>query len=345
MLEKVIFTDDIRTALHQALDHQKFSGIAVLVDNHTSRDCYPIIEGVTDHPLIIRVTPGEKHKNITTCEWIWDALTQAKFDRKSLLINLGGGVISDMGGFCASTYKRGIKFINLPTTLLAQVDASVGGKLGIDFHGFKNQIGLFVMPELVIIDTGFLKTLPLRELKSGFAEAIKHCLIYDREEWYKLNQNSLDQQPWKNLVNRSVKIKSSIVEQDPLEKGLRKILNFGHTIGHALESFFLETAGNIVLHGEAIAAGMICEIFLSEELTGLDKKESFQALEFIFNTYGKLSFDKKDIPRIAELTQQDKKNESGELRFSLINRIGQASYNIPVTAEQVANVLDRYCHI
>ena len=192
------------------------------------------------------------------------------------MINLGGGVIGDMGGFCAATYKRGIRFINIPTTLLAQVDASVGGKLGIDFRGFKNHIGLFTMPEQVLVDVKFLETLPERELRSGFAEVIKHYLISDHSEWEKLNSLSFEKQDWKHHVTESVKIKSAVVDRDPIEKGFRKVLNFGHTIGHALETFFLSRKNSKVkvLHGEAIAAGMICELYLSEEIFSLSQEIS-----------------------------------------------------------------------
>jgi 3-dehydroquinate synthase len=258
-------------------------------------------------------------------------------------MNLGGGVICDMGGFCASTYKRGIDFINLPTTLLAQVDASAGGKLGIDFQGFKNHIGLFSLPVAVLIDPGFLNTLPERELKSGFAEVIKHCLIADHDQWEKVKEVAFQKQPWKDLIAHSISIKSSVVLNDPREKGLRKILNFGHTLGHAIETYFLGTKKYEVLHGEAVAAGMICEIFLSEELLKLNSADADSAVDYLYKTYGKLGIESQNAKTIISLAQQDKKNEKGELRFSLLPEIGKASFNIPVSKEQAEKAMLKYC--
>ena len=342
MLESVIITDDTRSELQSIFNTEKFTSVAVLVDENTKRDCLPhVIETIPD-PGIIEIHSGEENKNLQTCDNIWQMLTEAETDRKGLLINLGGGVIGDMGGFCASAYKRGIRFINIPTTLLAQVDASIGGKLGIDYHGYKNHIGLFTLPMVVIIDTAFLKTLPARELKSGFAEIIKHYLIADREEWSKLIKQPFPEYNWKHHVTESVRIKSSIVEKDPLENGLRKVLNFGHTIGHAIEGYFLENFHQPVLHGEAVAAGIICELLLSEEITGLDTSQSAKAIEYLINTFGKLPIDKKNIREIIDRAKQDKKNEEGIMKFTLLSKIGKAKYNIPVTALQAEKVLITY---
>ncbi|MEM9391159.1 MAG: 3-dehydroquinate synthase family protein, partial [Bacteroidota bacterium] len=236
-LEKIVITDEANAQLQQTLSEINFTQLAVLVDENTLTHCYPIIENVLPPHSLIQINSGEEFKTIETCSSIWKMLTENAFDRKGLLINLGGGVIGDMGGFCARTYKRGLQFINLPTTLLAQVDASIGGKLGIDFEGLKNHIGLFSEPDQVIVDPVFLRSLPKNELTSGFAEVIKHNLIADIDNWNRLNKLQLDDINWLDTIRHSVEIKKKIVEEDPLEGGKRKILNFGHTVGHAVESY------------------------------------------------------------------------------------------------------------
>ncbi|MGI9544091.1 MAG: 3-dehydroquinate synthase, partial [Cyclobacteriaceae bacterium] len=253
----------------------------------------------------------------------------------------GGGVIGDMGGFCAATYKRGIDFINLPTTLLSQVDASVGGKLGIDFQGFKNHIGLFQNPKKVIIFPGFLESLPENELKSGYAEVIKHCLIADADYWDKLIEVDWDQQPWQAIIEHSVDVKTTITKQDPQENGLRKILNFGHTIGHAAESFFLESH-HPILHGEAVALGMIAETYLSTKQSGLSTEEQNQIVNYISSIYKKIDLDEESIDRISELIRQDKKNEADQIKASLLEKIGKAAYDITITTAEVKEALHFY---
>ncbi len=256
-----VLQGSIEQLLPEYLEGKDYSAVAVITDKNTRKDCYPRVKELLPRHLLITVQEGEGNKNLDTCTIIWNKLTEAEFDRHALVINLGGGVIGDMGGFCASTYKRGIDFIQVPTTLLAQVDASVGGKLGIDFQGFKNHIGVFTQPRAVLIDSAFLATLPERELRSGFAEVIKHCLIRDRQMWNKIRKTELDDMPMKELISHSVETKKAVVNEDPTEKGLRKILNFGHTIGHAVETFHLEK--NRLLHGEAIAIGIICESYIA----------------------------------------------------------------------------------
>ncbi|MEL7221837.1 MAG: 3-dehydroquinate synthase, partial [Bacteroidota bacterium] len=270
------------------LQEQQFAGIAVLTDTHTAQHCWPLIEPYLAplSPRLITVAAGEKHKSLDTCRHIWEQLFECGAGRNWCLLNLGGGVIGDMGGFCAGTYKRGIDFIQIPTTLLSQVDASVGGKLGIDFHGVKNSIGLFRDPRAVWADPNFFATLPDRELRSGFAEIIKHALIADAQQWQELASNpQWNTTDWADWVARSVAIKQKIVAIDPHEKGLRKALNFGHTIGHAIESYFLETATPL-LHGEAIAAGMICEAWLSAQQTGLATDDLQAITDFFLAVYG-----------------------------------------------------------
>lgn len=268
-------------------------------------------------------------------------MTEEALDRKALMLNLGGGVIGDMGGFCASLYKRGVRFINCPTTLLSQVDASVGGKLGIDFKGLKNHLGVFNEPETVVIAPEFLKTLPQAELRSGYAEIIKHGLIRDKAYFKKLQAQNWENQDWESLIRHSVGIKKAVVDADPKENGLRKILNFGHTIGHAFESYFLDTS-NHLLHGEAIALGMIAEGFLSFEKVGLSYEDFQELSQFLLKVYGKVNFSLHELDPILDLCLQDKKNEGQTLLFSLLESIGNCTFNIPVTREEIKNAIHYY---
>ena len=339
--KNVILTDQIETTLHQYLQAHSYSKVAVLVDKNTHAYCYPLIAPALADHLIIEIKSGESRKNLETCTLIWDQMTLQKMDRRSLLINLGGGVIGDMGGFCAATYKRGIDFVNIPTTLLAQVDASIGGKLGIDFRDFKNHIGVFQEPQRVMISTEFLSTLPANEFKSGFAEVLKHTLISDAEYWHKINQISWEEQDWQAHVLHSIQTKNQIVTEDPKESGLRKVLNFGHTIGHAIERQYLST-DQPLLHGEAIAIGMICEAFLSESKTGLSAEALTQITQHIFKWYPKMPLAEDKLDDIAHDTLQDKKNTNGRIQASLLKAIGQATYDIEITISEVLEALDFY---
>ncbi|MBS0000600.1 MAG: 3-dehydroquinate synthase [Cyclobacteriaceae bacterium] len=343
--DRVVITNDIRHILGQYLQEHSFSGIAVLVDENTRQHCLPHINELLENAVVIEIPSGEVNKNLDTCKLIWQLLTEACFDRQGLLINLGGGVIGDMGGFCAATFKRGISFINIPTTLLAQVDASIGGKLGIDFSGYKNHIGVFSTPDHVMSDPVFLDTLPEKELRSGFAEVIKHALISDAEYWPGIAQHEFSAQDWPSHIQHSIKIKKQIVAGDPTEKGLRKILNFGHTLGHAIESYFLTHPGNHLLHGEAVAAGMIMESYLSADKLGIPGNEVSEIENFIISVFDKIPISEKDLEPLIDLSIQDKKNEKGIINFSLLKRIGQATYNIPVSRLEMKEALRRYMSI
>lgn len=324
------------------LTQHQFSAIAVIADNHTARYCYPSLKKWLPKHRLVRLKAGEDQKHIGTCETIWQAFTDARFDRHALVINLGGGVIGDMGGFCAATYKRGIAFVQVPTTLLAQVDASVGGKLGIDFHGLKNHIGVFKQPDAVLIDPTFLATLPPRELRSGFAEVIKHCLIADAGKWAEIRRLDLEQQNWPDLVAHSVAIKERIVEQDPTEQGLRKILNFGHTLGHAVETFFLGVPRKHLLHGEAIAAGMVAEAYMAREKGMIADALLTQIEEYLFSVYGKATLSEVDTEPVLALTMQDKKNRNGRVRMSLLTGPGRCTYDVPATKAEMERALTYY---
>ena len=320
-----------------------YSHIAILVDEFTNKYCLPIIQDLLPFNFTkILIKSGEHHKNLATCERVWDRMTNANMDRHSLLVNLGGGVIGDLGGFCASTYKRGIDFIQIPTTLLAQVDASVGGKLGIDFHGLKNHIGVFQLPKTVLIDPKFIDTLSIQQKKSGFAEIIKHCLIRDEQEWNVIRQQSFEELDLSKLIAHSVAIKEAVVLEDPKEAGLRKILNFGHTLGHAIETYLLDKGKRKILHGEAIAIGMIVEAFISHQRDLISLQELEEIESYLFENYGRVKLHPEEISKIIALTAQDKKNKGKEIRFSLLTGIGDCGYDIPVSALEMKKAIQYY---
>jgi 3-dehydroquinate synthase len=327
--------------LQTFLSAKKYSGISVLADDNTIVRCYPVVKDYLPTHTIIKIQSGEESKTLPTCSVIWQAMTDAKLDRHAVLVIIGGGVLGDMGGFCAATYKRGIDFITLPTTLLAQADASIGGKLGVDFNHFKNHIGTFREPALNLLFNGFLKTLPEQELRSGFAEVIKHALISDRKLWDEIRSRELKDQPWEVLVPKSVEFKSSVVEQDPHEKGLRKILNAGHTIGHAIESYFLGK-GNRILHGEAIAAGLIAEAYLGFKKGLLDKDALQEIGKYIIRVFGKLGIEKNQIPEIASLCIQDKKNKGNKVLCVLPDGIGRAKHDVEINLGEIEDCLVYY---
>ena len=299
------------------LDISTYSKVAILVDENTKRDCLFKLSQI-EKALIIEIKSGEKYKNISTCNFIWEQLTINNFDRNALLINLGGGVIGDIGGFCAATYKRGLEFIHIPTTLLAMVDASVGGKLGIDFKGFKNQIGLFNNPKAVFISSEFLETLEESELKSGFAEVVKHALISDNSLWVKIKNTPFTDLDWEDITDTSVQIKNKIVLADPFEKGERKKLNFGHTFGHAIESYYLEKRTPIS-HGEAVFMGMILEA----EISDLSETNKNEIKNYILSNFALPYTPNKTY--LHKFLLNDKKNQNEKINFTLLNGIGNCS--------------------
>jgi 3-dehydroquinate synthase len=339
--DTIEITSEISKAITTYFNENEYSKIAVLVDNNTLAHCYPVLQSSLPEHFVISIDSGEKHKELNTCNSIWEEMTTYQMDRKSLLINLGGGVIGDMGGFCAGTYKRGIKFLNVPTTLLAQVDASIGGKLGVDFQGFKNHIGIFKNPEKVLIFPGFLTTLPLAELRSGFAEVVKHALISDAKHWDKILKTPWELQPWEEHIAHSVDIKYRVVTEDPMEAGIRKILNFGHTIGHAIERYYLHEQESL-LHGEAIAIGMICESYVSSVKSGLSINSVTEVSGFITQVYGKVEIPKETISTIAKNTLQDKINKDVQILCTLLPAVGQAPYDVPVTLSEIEQALEYY---
>ncbi|WP_185856266.1 3-dehydroquinate synthase [Blattabacterium cuenoti] len=307
----------------------------ILVDYCTYKHCLPILLShisSLEESHVIKISSGEKEKNIYTCIQIWKNLEIFKANRKSLIINLGGGVITDIGGFVASIFKRGVRFINIPTTLLGMVDASIGCKTGINLESIKNEIGTFYCPELLIIDTNFLKTLPEKEMISGMAEMFKHGLIADKNFWMDMKKNPMKNKyknQWNHLIYQSILIKNKIVKKDPKEKGLRKILNFGHTIGHALESYFMNSKKEKLLHGIAISMGMICESWISYKINGLSI-DDFKEIKSILSSVVLEKVSNLEIDKLFFIMEHDKKNEKNKIQFSLLKKIGICSYNCQV---------------
>jgi len=340
-LESIIFSTKISQNLERFLANTKYTKLGIICDSNTIRDCYPKISPSLPDHLSFSFESGEKNKNLDTCQNIWTWMTENEFDRQSLIINLGGGVTGDMGGFCASTYKRGMRFINIPTSLLAQVDASVGGKLGIDFMGLKNHLGVFTEPLAVLISQEFLPTLPENEFRSGYAEVLKHGLIKNEHYFSCLKTTDWQNQSWSDIIEKSISIKKEIVEKDPKEEGLRKILNFGHTLGHAVESHYLNTP-NHLLHGEAIAIGMLAEAYLSHTKMRLSKEDLDTITQTILEIYGKKYVGHSDFEAIASLCLQDKKNMGKIINCSLLKRIGECEYNIPISEEDILAALQYY---
>jgi 3-dehydroquinate synthase len=329
------------TDLRLFLARSSFTSIALLTDSHTARFCYPVIQPDLPPHTHITIPAGEAHKTLDTCTQVWQALTDARMDRQSVLIVLGGGMPGDLGGFCAATFKRGIAFILVPTTLLAQADASIGGKLGIDFQSFKNQIGVFAQPALTLLSDVFLQTLPEAELRSGYAEILKHALISDQNWWEALTEKPWKQHHWQGAIEKSAQVKWSIVAQDPLETGLRKILNAGHTIGHAIESWFL-AQNRPILHGEAVAAGLIAEAFISRDMGLLSADSCRRITHYLVQVYGKLQWQPHESEHIALLCYQDKKNKGNKVRMALLKEIGQAVWDYEVAPERITAALEEY---
>jgi 3-dehydroquinate synthase len=339
--DNILSSQNLPADLHAFLSTKKYSKVAVLMDENTRRHCYPIIEKGLPAHFCIDVKSGEEQKTLTTCTLIWQALTDHNVDRHAVLIVLGGGVLGDMGGFCAATYKRGIDFILVATTLLAQADASIGGKLAVDFNHFKNHIGVFQLPTLTLLYSQFFKTLPAGELRSGFAEVVKHALISDKIMWDQIRTKSLDEQDWDSLVQHSVNFKAHVVTVDPKEKGLRKILNAGHTIGHAIESFLLGK-GNKVLHGEAIAAGLTTESYIAVNRGLLDRKSFGEIVDYLLKVFGKIDLSKYDLEEIAKLTLQDKKNKEDKILCVLPEGIGNAKLDCEISLDEIKGALSFY---
>ena len=344
--QSIIFSKNLQQVLSETLSHIEYERLFVLTDETTNRLCLPLLNGIPKlkKAFIIIIGTGDEHKNFESLTHVWKNLSEEGATRRSLLINLGGGMVTDLGGFAASTFKRGIPFLNIPTTLLAMVDASAGGKTGINFNGLKNEIGVFNNAFKVLIDTDFLRTLDNQNICSGFAEMLKHALISNEKDWAELLQFNL-QQPdltlLATLLEKSVNVKKGFVKLDPEEHGLRKALNFGHTAGHALESLSL-SQNNPVLHGYAVAWGLVCELYLSCKQLQFPHNQMLQTVQFIKENYGIFAFNCKQYDQLYTFMTHDKKNTSGIINFTLLSAIACIHINQAATKEQIFYMLDFY---
>ena len=375
MQQQIIISNDIEHDLATAVAESEHDRVFVLTDDTTHECCLPKVAALLAQydAVPITIAHGDQHKTLAALGDVWTALQQGGATRHSLLINLGGGMITDLGGFAAATFKRGINFINIPTTLLAMVDAAVGGKTGINFGGLKNEIGAFANARFVIINTCFLDTLDAENLCSGYAEMLKHALISDERMWaehvnFDLSQPDLAEQ--QRMVAESIAVKERIVAEDPHEHGIRKALNFGHTIGHALEEFALQQAGGAVvstaptnqttggavvstapnnqltpknrplLHGYAVAFGLIGELYMSARKAGFPTERLHQTTRFIRENYAQTEFTCNDYPTLLNLMRHDKKNTSGVINFTLLHNIGDIRINQTATDEEICEALD-----
>ena len=344
MKQKVVISGNLERDLVSAISECEHDRIFVLTDETTQQLCWPKIKNFKAlkecTPIIIKAT--DTHKNLDTLAEVWQALSNGGATRHSLMINLGGGMVTDLGGFAASTFKRGIDFINIPTTLLAMVDASVGGKTGINFGGLKNEIGVFSDSRFVIINTQFLDTLDHDNICSGYAEMLKHGLISDERTWAELVTFDLenpDLSKLQRMVAESIKVKERIVEADPHEHGIRKALNLGHTMGHAFESFAMRR-GTPILHGYAVAYGLISELYMSARKTAFPTDRMHQTVRFIRENYGTLNITCDDYPTLIELMHHDKKNTSGIINFTLLGNVGDIRINQTANEEEIKEALD-----
>ncbi|MDR0988291.1 MAG: 3-dehydroquinate synthase [Prevotellaceae bacterium] len=343
---QLICCQQLEHDLEELLGRIPHDRLFVLTDSHTHALCLPRLQQLKAcagaYPIVIEA--GDDHKTIGALHRVWHALSSNGATRHSLLINLGGGMVTDLGGFAAATFKRGIAFVNIPTTLLAMVDAAVGGKTGINLDGLKNEVGAFAPAAAVLIDPTFLHTLDSGGFYSGYAEMLKHGLISDEAHWAELltfDTDHIDTDRLSRLVTRSIAVKTAIVAQDPLEKGVRKALNLGHTIGHAFESLALYT-GRPVLHGYAVAWGLACELYLSHTLAGFPANQLQQTVRFIRTHYGELPFDCNRYETLYELMKHDKKNSGGVINFTLLAGVGDICLNQTADKQAIFEAFDFY---
>ena len=343
--QKIIISQDLRQSLTQAIDEVKHDLLFVLCDETTERLCLPVIKDFDcmTGAQLITIPATDSHKTLESLSHVWSELQRMGATRHSLMVNLGGGMVTDLGGFAASTFKRGIPYINIPTTLLSMVDASVGGKTGINFGGLKNEIGVFNNARSVILDTTFLRTMDHENICSGYAEMLKHGLINNEAMWAELMNFSpltSDLSPLNQMVADSVAVKQRIVTEDPTEQGIRKALNLGHTAGHAFEALALERKP--VLHGYAVAWGMIVELYLSCVKTNFPQDKMRQTVAFIKENYGRMAITCDDYPHLIELMHHDKKNQGNSINFTLLGGIGDIRINQTATEDEIKDALDFY---
>lgn len=344
MSQKIIFTNNVNDAVKSILDDIDYNKLFVLTDVNTRHYVMPIFCETLVNAIDITIQAGDTNKNMESLAHVWKTLGENGATRRSVLINLGGGMVTDLGGFAASTFKRGIKFINIPTTLLSSVDAAVGGKTGINFNGLKNEVGVFNEADAVLISTRPLATLPIDEVKSGFAEMLKHGLLSNKDTFNKLLDyefNQFHNEHLLSLLEESVNVKRDIVRQDPHEKGLRRALNLGHTVGHAFESLAMKRQSPIP-HGYAVAWGMIVELVLSHMMLKFDSNTLHRYSQFVYDNYGAFHISCDDYPELISLMTHDKKSNNGEMNFSLLRDIGNIEINCIASENDVKAALDIY---
>lgn len=346
MKQDIIIAEDLGRSLQEAIGRVEHDRLFVLVDTTTHNLCWPVISGLPamSGAKIISIPPTDDAKTLETLSAVWTALQRGGATRHSLMVNLGGGMVTDLGGFAASTFKRGMAYINIPTTLLSQVDASVGGKTGINFGGLKNEIGVFNCASSVILSSTFLRTLDSANLLSGYAEMLKHGLLSTDGELNRLlgfDITSPNYGPLQQMVAKSVSIKEDIVEHDPTEKGIRKALNLGHTAGHAMESLALEE-GRTVLHGYAVAWGLVMELYLSVCKCGFPSMEMQRIASYVREHYGRFFYECRHYDRLYEFMCHDKKNEGGHINFTLLGGVGDIRINQVATRQEIEEMLDYY---
>ena len=343
MEQRIIFSRNLQTELTTAISECEHDRLFVLTDTNTANHCWPVIKDFfcLKDARLITIPASDIHKDLESLAHVWEELQKGGATRHSCLINLGGGMVTDLGGFAASTFKRGIDFINIPTTLLAMVDASVGGKTGINFGGLKNEIGIFNDAKFVILNTIFLQTLDTENIRAGYAEMLKHGLISNQRMWAELLNYNLAEQHLgrlQEMLQDSVLVKEHVVREDPYEKGLRKALNLGHTIGHALESFFLQSSP--LLHGYAVAYGLVGELYLSTIKAGFPTDKLRQTTQFIREYYGRPAITCDDYEELIRLMLHDKKNTAGIVNFTLLGEVGDIRINQTATEQEIAEALD-----
>lgn len=345
---EIVFDDSLQS-LDDFISRKGYSSVIILADQHTEEFCLPLLQQhsrLAKQAKVISVPAGEQYKTLDTCEEIWAQMLSFTADRKSVLINLGGGVIGDMGGFAAACYKRGIDFIQIPTTVLSQVDSSIGGKLGVDFKYGKNLIGVFKNPSLVLISNLWLKTLPERQIINGYAEIFKHALIKDASQWNQLKAyKQLPLHDLSSILQPSLEVKRGVVEADPFEKGLRKILNFGHTIGHAVEAYSLENDTMPLLHGEAVAVGIIMESFISHQVCGLETDDMAEIASVLMQHFPAYKLHRDIVADLWPLMALDKKNDGKRVLAVGLKAIGDPVWDVEITPDLLRAAVNYYTSI
>ena len=346
MNQDIIIANNLEQSLTDAIGKVEHDKLFVLTDTTTRELCWPVVQdyAALKDASMITIPPTDEAKTLETLANVWTALQKGGATRHSLMLNLGGGMVTDLGGFAASTFKRGMAYINMPTTLLSQVDASVGGKTGINFGGLKNEIGVFNCASSVILSSTFLRTLDRENLLSGYAEMLKHGLLSCTENWAELLNFDItepDYETLQALVAKSVAFKEEIVTKDPTEKGIRKALNLGHTAGHAIESLAMKE-GRTVLHGYAVAWGLLMELYLSARKCGFPAKEMHQMEAYIKEHYGKFLYECKHYDMLCNFMAHDKKNQGGNINFTLLGGVGDIRINQTASMEEIEEMLDYY---